>query len=107
MNQNEDGYDKMRLAMERLDAERVRYKKTTAFQLKVGPYNFYPGKCTIYMDGDQKFRPERGLDHFLMIVRKLRDRNPRTVQRNNTAQTLLKGTSNNDDFVVGDPAALT
>lgn len=90
VNQNADDNDKMRLAMQYLDAEGVRYKMKTAFQLKVGPYNFYPGKGTIYMDGDQESRPERGLDHFLMIVRKLKDRNPRTFQRKNTAQTLPK-----------------
>lgn len=90
MNQNADDNDKMKLAMEHLDAESIRYKVKTAFQLKVGPYSFYPGKGTIYMDGDLESRPERGLEHFLTIVRKLRELNPRTFQRKNTAQTFPK-----------------
>ncbi len=41
----------MREAMESLDAQGIRFKKPTAFQLKVGLYSFYPGKGTIYLDG--------------------------------------------------------
>jgi hypothetical protein len=81
MNQNLGGTDKMKAAMERLDAEGVRYKQTTAFQLKVGPYNFYPDTGRIYADREPKSRAERGLEHFLTIVRKLRDGNPRTFRR--------------------------
>jgi hypothetical protein len=48
----------MKAVMERLDAERVRYKKTTAFRLKVGPFNFYPDTGRIYVDREPKSRPE-------------------------------------------------
>ncbi len=41
----------MREAMESLDAQGIRFRKLTAFQLKVGLYSFYPGKGTIYLRG--------------------------------------------------------
>jgi hypothetical protein len=63
-------------ALERLRAERIRHKQTSEFQIKVGPYNYYPGKGTIFMDRDLGARPERGLDKFIRLVCKLRDRNP-------------------------------
>jgi hypothetical protein len=66
----------MTLALERLAAQRIRHEQTTAFQIKVGPFNFYPDKGTIYRDGDQKARPERGIENFLALIGKLRDRNP-------------------------------
>ena len=74
MNQSVEGSDKLKLAIEHLDAERVQYEQKTTFQLKVGPYNFYPDTGRIFVDGEKKSRPERGLDHFLTIVRKVRDR---------------------------------
>lgn len=67
-------------ALERLRAERIRYKQTSEFQIKVGPYNYYPGKGTIFMDRDRAARPERGLDNFIRLVCKLRDRNPSTFR---------------------------
>nr|BCF14662.1 hypothetical protein XF13B_13530 [Bradyrhizobium diazoefficiens] len=66
----------MRHALDRLRAERIWHKQTSEFQIKVGPYNFYPGKGTIFMDRDVEARPERGLETFISLVCKLRDRNP-------------------------------
>ena len=70
----------MNRALERLVAERVRHSQTSAFQIKVGPFNFYPDRGTIYMDGDQKARPERGLENFLGLISKVRARNPRQFE---------------------------
>lgn len=64
-------------ALERLRAEHIRHKQTSEFQIKVGPYNFYPGKGTIFMDRDSAARTERGLGSFISLVCKLRDKNPR------------------------------
>ena len=66
----------MRRALHRLRAEGIQYKQTSDFQIKVGPYNFYPGKGTIFMDKEVEARVERGLDNFVNIVSKLRDRRP-------------------------------
>lgn len=79
MNRERSSPD-MNIALERLAAERIQHEQTSAFQIKVGPFNFYPGKGTIYMDGDQKARPERGLENFLALITKLRDRNPRAFE---------------------------
>ncbi|MEY9392086.1 hypothetical protein ABIF65_011656 [Bradyrhizobium japonicum] len=70
----------MNFALERLAAERIRHEQTSKFQIKVGPYNFYPDKGTIYMDRDQKARLERGLEEFLALITKLRARNPRAFE---------------------------
>jgi hypothetical protein len=70
----------MNTALERLSAERIRHKQTSEFQIKVGPFNFYPDRETIYMDGDQKARPERGLENFLALIAKVRARNPRAFE---------------------------
>ena len=74
----------MNAALERLRAERVHHKQTSDFQIKVGPYNFYPGKGTIFMDRAPKARPERGLDNFVTLLRKLKERNPRLFEMKET-----------------------
>ena len=56
---------KISSALERLRADRIPHKQTSEFQMKVGPYNFYPGKGTIFMDRDVKARPERGIESFI------------------------------------------
>jgi hypothetical protein len=47
-------------------------EKKTSFQIKVGPFNFYPVKGTIMHDSDHKARRERGLEAFINILRKNR-----------------------------------
>lgn len=64
----------MRYTLDRLNAAGIRYKQTSEFQIKVGPYNYYPGKGTIYLDRESKARPERGLDNFIKIVSRIRER---------------------------------
>jgi hypothetical protein len=70
----------MNFALERLAAERIRHRQTSEFQIKVGSFNFYPDKETIYMDGERKARPERGLESFLALIAKVRARNPRAFE---------------------------
>jgi hypothetical protein len=92
----------MRHALERLRAERIRHKQTSEFQIKVGPYNFYPGKGTIFTDGGREARAERGLESFIIIVRKLRDRNPRVFEKRDTpssATTHIDGIDIRDAIV--------
>lgn len=70
----------MNRALQRLAAERIRHAQTSTFQIKVGPFNFYPDRGTIYIDGDQQARPERGLENFIALVAKVRARNPRPLE---------------------------
>ena len=70
----------MNLALERLAAERIRHAQKSDFQIKVGPFNFYPDKGTIYMDRDREARPERGLEDLLALIAKVRARNPRAFE---------------------------
>jgi hypothetical protein len=65
----------MKHALERLAAEGIPHKQTSEFQIKVGPFNFYPDKGTIYMDRDPEARSERGLEDFLALTAKVRGRN--------------------------------
>ncbi|MCK1389013.1 hypothetical protein [Bradyrhizobium sp. 21] len=66
----------MNSALERLRAEGIRHQQTSEYQIKVGHYNFYPGKGTIFVDGEEGIRTERGLDSFVALLRKLKDHNP-------------------------------
>jgi hypothetical protein len=81
----------MNIALERLAAERIRHEQTSAFQIKVGPFNFYPGKGTIYMDGDQKARPERGLEAFIALISQVRTRNAHAFEYKPARDSLPKG----------------
>lgn len=74
----------MNSALERLRAERIRHQQTSEYQIKVGPYNFYPGKGTIFVDGEEGVRTERGLDSFVALLRKLKDHNPPLLEREGT-----------------------
>jgi len=71
---------KMEVALAQLDEEGIHYRRTTEYQLKVGSYSYYPDKGTIFMDGNSKAHTERGLDTFITLIRKLRDRNPGRFQ---------------------------
>jgi hypothetical protein len=95
----------MNAALERLRAERIRHTQTSDYQIKVGSYNYYPGKGTIFMDRDPKARPERGLDNFIALLRKLKDRNPRLFEMNETFRPSPQSPSNQLDIreAFGDP----
>jgi hypothetical protein len=73
-------------ALERLRLEKIHHRQTSEFQIKVGPYNFYPNSGTIFMDRDSKARPERGLDDFIAIVGKLRVQTPHRFRHNAPAE---------------------
>lgn len=64
----------MRRALEQLRTAGIIHRQTSDHQIKVGPYNFYPVKGTIYLDKERSARPERGLDSFIKIISKLRKR---------------------------------
>ncbi len=87
----------MNSALERLRTERIRHKQTSEYQIKVGPYNFYPGKGTIFMDSDREARPERGLDAFVVLLRKLKDRNPHLMERKAMPEPISRKSSNEFD----------
>lgn len=88
----------MSSALARLRSERVRHEQTSEYQIKVGPYNFYPGKGTIFMDGDREARPERGLDEFVVLLRKLEARNPHLTERNVSREPVLQKQTNGIDL---------
>jgi len=81
----------MREAMESLDAQGIRFKKPTAFQLKVGLYSFYPGKGTIYLDGAPQARPERGLERFLELVQRATKSNSRSSKPDRSGAPANQG----------------
>ena len=37
------------------------FTRPTDYQLKIGPFNFYPSTGTIHRDGDRQPHPDRGL----------------------------------------------
>lgn len=88
----------MNSALERLRAERIRHQQTSEYQIKVGPYNFYPGKGTIFVDGEEGVRPERGLDSFVALLRKLKDHNLPLLERKGTPQLISRKSSNEFDL---------
>ena len=84
----------MNSALERLRAERIRHQQTSEYQIKVGPYNFYPGKGKIFVDGEEGVRTERGLDSFVALLCKLKDPNPPLLERKVTPQPTSRKCSN-------------
>ena len=95
----------MNSALERLRTERVRHQQTSEYQIKVGPYNFYPGKGTIFRDGDRAARPERGIDEFVALLRKLKARNPQLTERKVSREPILQKGTNGFDLrqAISDP----
>jgi hypothetical protein len=57
------------LAMKRLKAEGIGYKKLTPFHLKVGRYNFWPKRGAIHIDGQIAPVPQRGLETFVKLIK--------------------------------------
>ncbi len=58
-------------ALNWLDAQGIRYTRPTEWQLKIGPYSFWPGKGTIHRDGDRQPHPDRGLPALQQLLRPL------------------------------------
>ncbi|UGA43020.1 hypothetical protein HU230_0032820 [Bradyrhizobium quebecense] len=76
-----DNSDEMNSAIKRLTALGIRHQQTSPFQIKVGPYNFYPNKGTIYLDGAKTALTERGLEKFLTILNNVRTLNKSDSKR--------------------------
>ena len=59
----------MERAVRRLRQEKIFFEELTAYHIKVGDLNFYPGRGTIYRDGDYKAFAKTGLDAFVNCAR--------------------------------------
>lgn len=57
----QSGDDTMQLAMAWLDARGVHYQHLPPHQLKMEAVNFWPGRGTITVDGEDKRRTAKGL----------------------------------------------
>lgn len=55
-------------AMHALKAMRVRFRVVSPHQLKVGKINYWPSSERIFIDGESKSTPDRGLTAFLNLV---------------------------------------
>jgi hypothetical protein len=60
---------KVLVAMKTLKHEGFPFRRTSEHQLKVGRINFYPGKGTIFFDGNKTVEKETGLAAFIKILR--------------------------------------
>jgi hypothetical protein len=59
----------VRKAIEWLTREGIPFERPGTYQLKCGPFNFYPTRGTIILDGHTKRLPQRGLDSFIALLR--------------------------------------
>jgi hypothetical protein len=57
----QSGDDAMQLAMAWLDARGIHYLHLPPHQLKVDAVNFWPGRGTLTVDGENKRRTAKGL----------------------------------------------
>jgi hypothetical protein len=64
---------KMQQAIDWLEEQGYPVSRPTEWQLKIGPFNFYPDKGTILRDGDRQPHSGRGL----AALEKLLARQPR------------------------------
>jgi hypothetical protein len=71
--------DEMQRAIDILTHASIRFQKKTNFHIKVGHYNFFPNRGTIYLDGQPKALPQKGIDAFLFILNGIRRKNPRAI----------------------------
>ena len=60
--------EQMRDAINWLEKQGHSVRRPTAWQLKVGPINFYPNTGTIICDGDCEPFPHRGLAAFMELL---------------------------------------
>jgi hypothetical protein len=63
----------VRTAVRWLFDVKAPFVRTSATPLKVGRFNFYPDKGTIYLDGDRAPLPQRGF-HAFQELRRTRER---------------------------------
>lgn len=74
----------MRETIATLHREKISFARKTPFQLKICDLGFYPGKGTIYRDGDLQALPERGLDSLLKLLRDLKATHQKRKSLDNT-----------------------
>jgi hypothetical protein len=60
-NKQEIAAEAMREARAWLDERKIRYHYLPPYQLKIGAINFWPGRGTITVDGEEQRRPDKGL----------------------------------------------
>jgi hypothetical protein len=60
-NKQEIAAEAMREARAWLDERKIRYQYLPPHQLKIGAINFWPGRGTITIDGEEQRRPDKGL----------------------------------------------
>jgi hypothetical protein len=77
---DDDFESEMRDAMDELTGAGIRFARKSPYQLKIGPWNYYPSKGTIHRDGDKKALKARGLRALLDLIsdQKNRRRGPDT-----------------------------
>jgi len=62
----------MQAAITRMQTENIPFHCPSPHQLKVGPFNFYPKKGTIYIDGEVERSSMKGIDHFVAMIKGLK-----------------------------------
>lgn len=65
--QDVDGPE-MRDAIDALNAAGVRFTRQTEHQLKIGPWNYYPARGTLFRDGENHVTRQVGLDALLARI---------------------------------------
>ena len=60
----------VKTTIRRLQKEKIGFDVKTPYQIKVDDLNFYPGRGTIFRDGDTKALREIGLDAFVALITK-------------------------------------
>ena len=94
--------DKMRDAIEALNAEGVRFSRPTQYQLKVGDINFYPGTGRIFRDGEDKAWEQQGLSALISYLREKRSPTGKIIEFASAVQTIPPQAIDLSDIAVGD-----
>lgn len=58
----------MRDAIDALNAAGVRFTRQTEHQLKIGPWNYYPARGTLFRDGDNGSARNVDLDTLMVRI---------------------------------------
>ena len=61
----------MMATVRRLRAENIYYQLLTPHHIKADNINFYPGRGTIYREGDPKALNETGIDAFILLIKRM------------------------------------
>lgn len=72
-------------ALQWLEAKGIEYEPLTEHQIKIDAINFYPGKGTIYIDGEEGACKERGLQGLEVVLCQYG-----YLQRSDNAELLLQ-----------------